>query len=160
MHKENKIKKIGDKMPDGTIYGGISPETGTDMFIAPGRYQEVWHSPLYIHSGEICGYPASKVSCYADLNNTEADDGGWRLATAREHRHMKENMDDIGNLGYVSENRSSSHWALDEADKFSAVVFVYKVRQYDRFEGQEITVYPKDNGKFIRPVRTLPRPRT
>lgn len=34
MTKES-AKKIGDVMKDGTIYAGISPDTGKEMYAAP-----------------------------------------------------------------------------------------------------------------------------
>jgi hypothetical protein len=35
MTKENSTLQVGDKMEDGTIYAGISPDTGEKMYAAP-----------------------------------------------------------------------------------------------------------------------------
>ena len=35
MTEESKSLKVGDRMPDGTIYAGISPDTNRPMYLSP-----------------------------------------------------------------------------------------------------------------------------
>jgi len=56
----NKAPKVGDKMPDGTIYAGISPDTGKPMYALPADAPLTmkWKQAMdYAANFEGNGYP-------------------------------------------------------------------------------------------------------
>jgi hypothetical protein len=71
MAEENQIKelKIGEEMPDGTIYAGISPDTNKPMYIASEAV------PLNMEFNKAVKY-AQKLKVHGHKD--------WRIATPSE----------------------------------------------------------------------------
>jgi hypothetical protein len=66
--------KIGAKMPDGTIYAGISPDTGKPMYATPAdapltmTFNEAAEHAKTANSQKACGHRDWRVPTKAELN--------------------------------------------------------------------------------------------
>jgi len=80
----NGLPKIGARMFDGTIYAGISPETGGPMYVLPSDAPKrlTFHEANDYAAGlNTCGYADWKIPTKMELNilfNNRAAIGGFR----------------------------------------------------------------------------------
>ena len=96
---------VGDRMPDGTVYPGVSPETGTPIYTtqadAPGLYS--WKK-----GAEYCA---------------ALDAGGhrdWRVPTKGELHVLFENRDAIGGFNISGSYPAVWYWSSSQFDYDSA----------------------------------------
>jgi len=88
--------RVGQHMQDGTVYAGISPDTGRPMYTTPkdtGLCAE-WHRAMK-HA--------------ADLN--ECGHRDWRVPTNRELNHLFRYRAAIGNFDTSGANPSGWYWS-------------------------------------------------
>jgi hypothetical protein len=88
----DNAKHIGDRMPDGTVFAGISPDTDKPMYVTPAdaplsyRFKEAkeYASKLGAH-----GHQDWRVPTTSELNelfNNRAAIGGFNLTGSLSHR--------------------------------------------------------------------------
>ena len=92
---------IGDKMPDGTIYAGISPRTGRPMYVLPEEA-----------SGTLKWKAAMKYAENLDAHGHQ----DWKLPTASELRVLFENRAKIGGFTASGSDPAVWTWTCDEWD--------------------------------------------
>jgi hypothetical protein len=91
--------KIGDKMPDGTIYTGISPDTNRPMYVMPAD------APLSMTFNEASEYVKA-------VNSQEAcGDDDWRLPTKKELDHLFNNLAAIGGFDVSGSYPAGWYWS-------------------------------------------------
>lgn len=122
---------IGDKMPDGTIYAGESPDTHQPMFAAPEDVEASY-----------------KVDKTRDANG----EGGFRIPTIGELRVLFNNRAAIG--GFCEEDSlkacyGSSTEAVEHPDSQSQADLYKKINFMDGHE----TAGNHKYGRAYRPVR-------
>lgn len=125
--------EIGGKMEDGTIYAGLSPDTGEAMYVtlkdAPSTLK--WKA-------------AMKYA--ADLNANGHKD--WKVPTKAELNVLFENRAKIGGLNESGSFRANWYWSSTEFCSRADVAWVQWLRdgfQYWHF---------KDGDASVRPVRS------
>jgi len=156
--------RLGDLMDDGTVYAGISPTTGTPMFVAPHDAPGLmtWKDAVrYAFNSEAHGYRGSRQQTEHDLTASQ-DDGGWRLPTMVELKQIHRGKE-LGALKGTFRDRVSlevSHWYWScteiqgcEDHGVSGVQFT---------DGAEFDGFKGERGAFegtasLRLVRTGPR---
>lgn len=85
--------KIGDKVPDGTIYAGVSPDIGAPMYMAPldNSLMAAWKSTMKLNANAAYGHndwrPASKNELAALFNNRTALGGDGAVVDPRVRVH-------------------------------------------------------------------------
>lgn len=90
--------EVGQKMYDGTVYAGISPDTGTAMYIMP---QDVPGVKVWKESQEAA----------EELNKFRAyGHGDWRLASEQEWDVLHKNRSLIGEFNEKG-GRDSHYWS-------------------------------------------------
>jgi hypothetical protein len=78
--------KVGDKMPDGTIYAGISPDTGKSMYAAPrdvSLMMQFNQARDYAARLDAHGHKDWRIPTKAELNvlfNNRAAIGGFDIS--------------------------------------------------------------------------------
>lgn len=88
--------QIGDVMPDGTVYAGISPDTGAPLYAAPGDTAQ-----LYTY-GEAKDYAAA-LTAYGHKD--------WRVPTPNELNVLFGNSALIGGFNVTSSDPSGWYWS-------------------------------------------------
>jgi hypothetical protein len=91
--------KIGDKMPDGTIYAGISPDTGKKMYAAPAD------APLTMTFNEAAKY-ARKLNREKYLGYDD-----WRVPTKNELNVLFNNRAAIGGFDGSGSAPDAWYWS-------------------------------------------------
>ena len=92
--------EIGDKMPDGTIFAGISPDTGKPMYATPED------APLRMEWQKAMNYAAS-----LDAHGHE----DWRLPSRAELNVLFNNQAAIGGFKTLEAGRRTSlYWSSTE----------------------------------------------
>jgi hypothetical protein len=131
--------EIGDKMKDGTIFAGISPDTGRNIFVTPK---------------DACGTLKWKAAMKyaAELKANGHKD--WRLPTKAELYVLYQNRDEGALRGTfdVSDSLPSGwYWSSTERPGCpdNALVVRFSGGRYWNWEG---------NDASVRPVRSEPRP--
>lgn len=119
--------KVGQKMPDGTVYAGVSPDTGRAMYAAPKD------TPLTHTFEEVAGFPAAfnKFNPYGHRD--------WRMPTKRELNVMFQNRAAIGGFDTTGSSQVSWYWTCSQvgesyawAQRFSdGLQFVYHSDKID-----------------------------
>lgn len=101
--------KIGDKMPDGTIYAGISPETNKPMYAMPAD------APLTMTFNEAREYAAkgAKFKAYGHQD--------WRVPTKVELNVLFNNRSAIGGFNLTNSldgrnfsNTAGCYWSASQ----------------------------------------------
>jgi hypothetical protein len=87
--------QIGDKMPDGTVYAGISPDTGEAMYATPGD--------------EPLTYTFNQAQKYAEKLDAHGHKD-WRVPTKAELNVLFQNRAAIG--GFNISGNPSEGWYL------------------------------------------------
>ena len=103
-----RAPEIGDKMPDGTIYAGVSPDTNEPMFVMA---QDV---PLTMIFNQAKKY-ASKIDAHGHND--------WRLPTKAELNVLFQNKDKgslKGTFNVNSSDHASCYWSDTLYDDFNA----------------------------------------
>lgn len=96
---------VGDRMPDGTVYAGVSPETGTPIYTtpadAPGLY--TWKN-----GSDYCS--ALEAGGHQD----------WRVPTKGELHVLFQNRDAIGGFNISGSYPAVWYWSSSQFDYDSA----------------------------------------
>lgn len=130
MCREEPIqRRIGDKMPDGTIYAGISPDT---------------HKPMYATSADApLTYTLNQAQNYAarlsNLNANGHDD--WRVPTKGELNVLFNNRAAIGGFNVSGSGPAGWYWSASPGNQWGAWgQQFYDGRQYDIFNDYLMSV--------------------
>jgi uncharacterized protein DUF1566 len=97
--------KIGDRMPDGTIYAGISPDTGKPMYTTPADVS------LTMQWKEAMDY-AAKFHAHGHED--------WRLPTKGELNVLFNNRAAIGGFDVSGSVPGGWYWSGTQFNKWSA----------------------------------------
>jgi Protein of unknown function (DUF1566)/Sulfatase-modifying factor enzyme 1 len=100
-----KDPEAGDKMPDGTIYAGISPDTGKAMYVTPAD------APMTTKWREAMDYAAK-------LNTHGRQD--WRLPTQGELSVLFNNRAAIGGFDVTGSYSAGLYWSGTQDDRWAA----------------------------------------
>ncbi len=98
------IPAVGDKMPDGTVYAGISPETNKPMFVTPA-------------DAPLMGFNQAKEYA-AKLDAHGHQD--WRLPTKAELNVLYNNRRAIGGFNLYGPRPAGWYWSSSQDDDWSA----------------------------------------
>jgi len=123
--------RVGDKMPDGTVFAGISPDKQEPMYFTPAD------APLKMKFNEAVDYTA-KLDAHGHKD--------WRVPTKAELEVLFNNRAAIGGFG----SAAGWHWSSTETILSSAWVQSF-------FDGYQQPDY-KDFRWSVRPVRCGPQP--
>jgi hypothetical protein len=122
MTQQSTQPKPGDKMPDGTIYAGISPDTGKIMYATPAdaplrmKFNE---AKEYAASLEAHGHQDWRVPTKAELNvlfNNRAAIGGFNVSGAPRVGWYLSDTPDFG-WGAWCQRFSSGAQCRDDVDE-------------------------------------------
>jgi len=137
---------IGQRMPDGTIYAGNSPETGEAMYTTPedARMNKSWwmrgSDPLTFTFNQARKYAAKLVAHGHD---------DWRVPTRAELRVLFENKAAIGGFNNIPLNRRhlNNYRSSDERKGWAGWILNFR-------EDNSRPLYDyKNNGYALRCVR-------
>jgi hypothetical protein len=96
---ENAKPKIGDRMPDGTVYAGNLPDTGTPMYTTPAD------APLTMQWREAMNYVgALEAHGHKD----------WRLPSRAEFNMLVNNRAAIGGFDTSGSFPAGYYWSSSE----------------------------------------------
>ena len=106
-HCENE-RGIGDEDPDGTVYAGISPDTGKKMFALPANAPST--------------FTFDEAQKYADRTNAQKTSGhdDWRLPTKNELNVLFNNVAAIGGFNANSSGPAGWYRSASSDDDWSA----------------------------------------
>jgi hypothetical protein len=93
---------IGTRMPDGTIFAGISPDTGRPMYATPED------APLTVTFNEARTY-AEELHAHSC--------GDWRIPTRAELNVLFQNRAAIGN--FDTSGTAGWHWSSSRRDEYN-----------------------------------------
>ncbi len=134
------LPSIGATMPDGTVFAGISPDTGRNMFVTPKDA-----------SGVLKWKAAMKYAADLDANGHK----DWRLPTEAELDVLYQNRDKgalKGTFNVHGSGPSGRYWSSAESPEGPHSAWM------ERFSDGFRYWYLKDNDASVRPVRLEPRP--
>jgi hypothetical protein len=94
--------KIGDTMLDGTVYAGLSPETGKAMYATPND------APLTMKWEQAVEYAAT-------LDAHGRND--WRVSTKGELNVLLQNRSAVGGFNEETYSASGSDWYLSSSER-------------------------------------------
>jgi hypothetical protein len=97
--------KTGDRMPDDTIYAGISPDTGKAMYATPAD------ASLTMKFNEAKKY-AAKLDAHGHQD--------WRLPTKAELNVLFNNRAAIGGFNVSGSPPAGWYWSSSSDDKWNA----------------------------------------
>ena len=134
MTQQSNEPKIGNKMPDGTIYAGVSPDTGSPIYAMPTD------APLTLTFNEAADH-AKKLNREKYLGYDD-----WRLPTKTELNVLFNNRAAIGGFDVSGSVPAGWYWAATQINRWSA---------WDqRFEDGAQDSYNKDDHSSLRLVRS------
>ena len=122
--------KIGDEMPDGTIYAGISPDTNKPMYVAPAD------ASLTMTFNQAQEYAAN-----LDAHGHQ----DWRLPTEGELALLFNNRAKIGGFNVTGSYPAGWYWSASENYEWNAWA--------QRFSDGGQSNFSKDNRSSVRCVR-------
>jgi hypothetical protein len=96
--KPSYVRAAGGKMPDGTVYAGVSPDTGQDMYTTP-------RDAPALYAWDQAAHYCKRLSA--------AGHHDWRVPTTNELATLFANRADIGafnQTGYVN-NQPGYYWS-------------------------------------------------
>lgn len=136
--------RIGDKMPDGTVYVGVSPDTGEKMY-AMRR-----DAPKILSFDEALAY-AKKLKAHGHND--------WRVPTKGELNVLFNNAAAIGHFDTSGNLDTGYYWSSTESDDTVDGEVVDAWLQ--RFNGGAQNESFKEDEQSVRFVRTTtaPKPR-
>jgi hypothetical protein len=97
--------KVGDKMPDGTVFAGISPDTNKPMYATPAD------APLTMKFNEAKEY-ATKLDAHGHKD--------WRVPTKAELNVLFNNRAAIGGFDISCSYPSGRYWSSSQNYKWYA----------------------------------------
>jgi hypothetical protein len=97
--------KVGNKMRDGTVYAGISPDTNKPMYVTPADASRT------MKFNEAQEY-ASKLDAHGHKD--------WRVPTKAELNVLFNNRAAIGRFYIGGSNPSGWYWSSSQNDKWNA----------------------------------------
>jgi Protein of unknown function (DUF1566) len=127
---QRRGEKIGDKMPDGTIFAGVSPDTGKAMYATPAD------ASLTMTFNEAKEY-AAKLDAHGHQD--------WRVPTKGELNVLFNNRAAIGGFNTGGSGPASWYWSASPSHEWTA--------WGQRFSGGEQLNFNKDNHSSVRCVR-------
>jgi hypothetical protein len=101
MPASDTLLRVGEAMPDGSIYAGVSPDTGRPMYAAPKD------APLTLTFDEAVRY-AGKLDTYGYKD--------WRVPTKAELNVLFQNRAAIGGFDTTGLFPASWHWSSSRGD--------------------------------------------
>jgi hypothetical protein len=123
--------KVGDKMPDGTVLAGISPDTNKPMYATPAD------ASLTMTFNEAQEY-ASKLAAHGHKD--------WRVPTKAELNVLFNNRVAIGGLEISGSNPAGWYWSASPGNRWDAWC--------QRFsDGAQHDNCHKDTHLSVRPLR-------
>ena len=138
--RTTKGLEVGDRMEDGTIFAGISPDTGRNMFVTPKD------AP-----GTLEWKAAMKYAADIDANGHK----DWKLPTKAELEVLHQNRDKSALKGTFNESGSDLsgwYWSATEGpDDYPDEAWLGHPLQCRGW-------YWKGIDAAVRPVRSEPRP--
>lgn len=105
--KANEIVNVGDTMKDGTVYGGISPDTNRPMYVRPCDESLTmrWHDAMNYAAGfEGHGRPA----------------GTFRVPSEGELALLFQNRAKIGGFIETGDRPKGCYWSSKPGDNHTA----------------------------------------
>lgn len=93
--------QVGDKMPDGTLYAGASPDTGKAMYTTPGDAKLT--------------YTFNQAQKYAEQLNAHGHKD-WRVPTKGELSVLFKNRAVIGGFNETGLYPAGSYWSSSQDD--------------------------------------------
>ena len=147
--------EIGRKMKDGTIYAGISPETGESMYVMP---QDA--------SATLQWKTAMQYA--AELDAHGHDD--WKIPTIGELKVLFENRSKIGGFDKSKGHTDKWYWSSEQAaaSEDFALIQSFDEKNHETCDDPENwderiydnSVFPvyKEYAVSVRPVRSGPAP--
>ena|SRR5579862_4418643 len=105
MTQQSTEPKPGDKMPDGTIYAGVSPDTSKPMYATPAD------APLTMEFNQATAYAAK-------LDANGHDD--WRVPTKNELNVLFNNRAAIGRFDISGSYPAGWYWSATPGDWWGA----------------------------------------
>jgi hypothetical protein len=88
--------KIGDRLPDGSIYAGISPDTNKPMYTTPAD------APLTLKWKQAMAY-AARLDAHGHQD--------WRVPTKGELNVLFQNRAAVGGFNETDEYPAGWHWS-------------------------------------------------
>jgi hypothetical protein len=101
----NQPSVPGDKMPDGTIYAGISPDTNRPMYATPAD------APLTMKFNQATDY-AAKLDAHGHRD--------WRVPTKNELNVLFNNPATIGGFNVIGSNPAGWYWSATPGYEWDA----------------------------------------
>jgi hypothetical protein len=126
----NQIPAAGDRMPDGTVFAGISPDTNKPMYATPAD------ASLTMKFNEAQEYAAK-----LDAHNHK----DWRVPTQAELNVLFNNRAAIGGFNVTGSNPAGWYW--------SATPYLIWYAWGQRFSDGPQSYHYKDNLSSVRLVR-------
>jgi hypothetical protein len=123
--------KIGDKMPDGTIYAGISPDTHKPVYTTPSD------APLTYTFNEAMEF-AAKLDAHGHRD--------WRVPTKGELDALFNNRAAIGGFETRGSNPGGWYWSSSQLNLYGGA-WAQRFSDGNRFN------YSKYGDSFLRCVR-------
>jgi hypothetical protein len=105
MTQQTTEPKIGDKMPDGTVYAGISPDTNKPM------YATTADAPLTLKFNKATEY-AAQLDAHGHRD--------WHLPTKNELNALFNNRAAIGGFDISGSYPASWYWSATPDNKWDA----------------------------------------
>ena len=97
--------EIGDKMPDGTVFAGISPDTSKPMYATPAD------APLTYTFNEARAY-AKELAAHGHQD--------WRVPTKAELNVLFNNRAAIGGFNLTGSSAAGWYWSASQHDEWTA----------------------------------------
>jgi hypothetical protein len=137
--------KPGDKMPDGTVYAGISPDSGQAMYVLP------------IDAPRLMKF--NRATQHAATLNSHNAHGhkDWRLPTKAELLEICKNRNEGALKGTFNESAGSgvAHWYWSRTENREDPSCVYIV---DFTDGADVWTHKDYSSLSSRPLRLERRP--
>jgi len=122
--------KIGDKMPDGTVFAGISPETNKPMYATPAD------APLTMVFNKATEY-AAQLDAHGHQD--------WHVPTKAELNVLFNNRAAIGGFDIGGSDPAGWYWSASPYDRSNAWC--------QRLSDGAQNYFTKGNRLSVRPVR-------
>jgi len=134
----NATPEIGDKMEDGTIYAGVSPDTGEAMYVTPADA-----------SGTLKWKQAMQYAADLDANGHK----DWKLPTKAELNVLFKNCAKIDGFNEGASYPACWYWSSTQSRDFMGGAWMQRFSS----DGNQVC-YSKGLVASVRPVRSELRP--
>jgi Protein of unknown function (DUF1566) len=124
--------KVGDKMPDGTIYAGVSPDTGKAMYAMP-------QDGSLLMTFNAAAEHVAKLDAYGHHD--------WRMPTSAELNVLFNNRAAIGGFTLTDSNPTGWCWSASGFEFNKSLMWAQRLS--DGFQGARY----KDEYSTVRCVR-------